>query len=197
MERQKTELEKRNIVRLSNKEANLITKTCLQTALIDLLSVKNMNDITVTELSRKAGVSRTAFYSNYQTVNDVLAELINGHLVILNDFIWDAINNKEDMFFPIIKRMNENYDLYSLILKSDIDKTAFFQMKEYIKQQYPHIDGETYYTLIGLIGLLRGIILEWFANNCRESIEFISQICNAITRELREKILDSIELSGT
>lgn len=81
---QKTELEKRNIVRLSNRQAKLVTKSCLQTALIKLLNKKDINEISVSELTRRAGVSRTAFYSNYQTVDDVLAEMIDQKLTEVN-----------------------------------------------------------------------------------------------------------------
>ena len=76
----KTELEKRNIIRLSNKQAKMVTKCCLQTALIQLLDKKELSNISVSELARRAGVSRTAFYSNYQTVDDVLTELIDQKL---------------------------------------------------------------------------------------------------------------------
>ena len=55
----------------------MVTKSCLQTALIQLLDKKELSDISVSELARRAGVSRTAFYSNYQTVDDVLTELID------------------------------------------------------------------------------------------------------------------------
>ena len=107
----KTELEKRNIIRLSNKQAKMVTKSCLQTALIQLLDKKELSDISVSELARRAGVSRTAFYSNYQTVDDVLTELIDQELEELNNSIWEAINREEDFFPPIIqKKENILYD---------------------------------------------------------------------------------------
>lgn len=193
MERQKTELEKRNIVRLSNKQANLVTKTCLQTALIELLDKKDLMDITISELTRKAGVSRTAFYSNYQTINDVLVEFIDSYLIKLNDSVWQAINNKEDLFYPIIKNIYDEFDLYSLALKTDIEKTVFFQIRDYIKKEYPHIDDETYYSLVAVIGSLRGIILEWFSNGCDKSVDFISQICNDLTYDLRKHIISGLK----
>lgn len=193
MSTKKTELEKRNIVRLSNKQANLITKTCLQTALIELLDIKKIEDISVTELTKRAGVSRTAFYSNYQTVNDILYEFIDSHIKALNELIWTAINNKEDMFHTIINKMYEDQDLYQLVLKADLEKTAFFKMRDYIKVTYPNIDNETYYSIIGLIGLLRNIIIEWFLNGCNESVLFISDLCSDISKEIKEKILKSLD----
>ena len=106
----KTELEKRNIIRLSNKQAKMVTKSCLQTALIQLLDKKELSDISVSELARRAGVSRTAFYSNYQTVDDVLTELIDQELKEVNNSIWEAINREEDFFPPIIQKMKERIE---------------------------------------------------------------------------------------
>ena len=175
---QKTELEKRNITRLSNKQAKLVTKSCLKTALIQLLDKKELSDISVSELARRAGVSRTAFYSNYQTVDDVLTELIDQELKEVNNSIWEAINREEDFFPPIIQKMKDNYDLYSLLMKANIEKTAFFQFRDYIKDSYPALDKKAYYMIIAAIGSLRSIIMEWFINGCEDSVALISDICD-------------------
>lgn len=189
MSNQKTELEKRNIIRLSNKQAKLITKTCLRTALIQLLESKEISDISVSELARKAGVSRTAFYSNYQTVDNVLTEMIDEGLSEMNNSIWEAINKKEDIFLPIIQKMKDNRDELTLVLKSNLEKIAFFQMRDHIKKTYPLIDSRSYYLLLAAIGALRNIILEWLMNDCNESVEFISSLCNHSTDAIRDEVL--------
>lgn len=192
MSDKKTELEKRNVTRLSNMQAKLITRTCLRAALIQLLDSREMEDITVSELTRKAGVSRTAFYSNYQTVNDILSDIIDEKLNKINNSVWEAINNKEDMFPPIIQEIKENQDLYSLVMKSNIEKTAFFQLRDYLKKAYPSIDRRSYFLMNASIGAIRNIVIEWIINGCEESVEFISSICNTSTREMRESILKNI-----
>ena len=60
---------------LSNKEANKVTRECLQTALIQLMSQKPFEKITITELVRRSGVSRTAFYRNYESKEEILNEV--------------------------------------------------------------------------------------------------------------------------
>ena len=174
-----TELEKRNLARPSNQQAKLITKACFQSALIQLLDKKDINDISVSELTRKAGVSRTAFYSHYQTVDDVLSEIIDEE---------QAINREEDCFPPLIQKIKDNYDMYSLLMKSNIENTAFFKLRDYVKRTYPSLDRKTYYMLVSAIGSLRNIILEWFTNSCDESVEVISSICDSSTRAAREEI---------
>ena len=191
----KTELEKRNITRLSNKQSKMVTKSCLQTALIQLLDKKELSDISVSELARRAGVSRTAFYSNYQTVDDVLTELIDQKLEGVNNSIWEAINREEDFFPPIIQKMKDNYDLFSLLMKANIGKTAFFQLRDHIKDFYPALDKKTYYMIIAAIGSLRSIILEWFINGCEDSVALISEICDKSVEVVKTEILPKLRES--
>lgn len=56
----------------SNKEANQLTKESIETALLFLLEKKDMKQISVSELVRKAGVSRNAFYRNYKSKEEIL-----------------------------------------------------------------------------------------------------------------------------
>ncbi len=56
----------------SNKEANQLTKESLETALLFLIEKKELKHISVSELVRKAGVSRNAFYRNYKSKEEIL-----------------------------------------------------------------------------------------------------------------------------
>ncbi len=56
----------------SNKEANQLTKESLEIALLFLLEKKELKQISVSELVRKAGVSRNAFYRNYKSKEEIL-----------------------------------------------------------------------------------------------------------------------------
>ena len=49
-----------------NKELNYAIKEALQDALILLMKEKQYRSISITELCKKAGVSRMAFYNNYK-----------------------------------------------------------------------------------------------------------------------------------
>ena len=69
--------EKQNYyLRMANEEANRITRESLQTALIYLMNEKDYKEITITELTQKAGTSRTAFYRNYQSKEDIMMEIM-------------------------------------------------------------------------------------------------------------------------
>ena len=81
----KTELEKKAMKRLSNAEANRLTRECLQIALIKLMAEKDFEKITVTEITGLAGVSRTAFYRNYESKEAIVEDACENVLTRLRE----------------------------------------------------------------------------------------------------------------
>lgn len=57
-----------------NAEQNKITKESIFMALMAVMEKKDFKNISITEVAQKAGVSRMAFYRNYQILEDVLTE---------------------------------------------------------------------------------------------------------------------------
>ncbi len=108
-------------------------KECVYTALLLLMEQKNYNKITVTDITKKAGVSRMSFYRHFNSKDDVLfkcsgecflemeqaegfAESINSDDFIKNYFskisesktILKSLDKagKIDMLFPILLKYN-------------------------------------------------------------------------------------------
>lgn len=63
-------------LRQSNLEAKRLTKEALETALLLLLEQKSMDQITVSELVGRAGVSRNAFYRHYKSKEAIFSQLL-------------------------------------------------------------------------------------------------------------------------
>ena len=55
-------------------ESSALVRECLKTALLHLMRDRSYKDVSVSELCRKAGVSRMAFYRNYRVMNDLFLE---------------------------------------------------------------------------------------------------------------------------
>ena len=98
----KTELEKREILRLNNEESNKLTKECLSMALIYLMNEMDFNKITITDIVKRAGVSRTAFYRNQSVKEDILKE------------IGQEVTNE---LCRILENPEHKNDLYSMFLE--------------------------------------------------------------------------------
>lgn len=63
-------------LREHNEKLNKLISESLQQALILLMEKKDYRDISITELCKKAGVSRMAFYSNYETKDNLLETIV-------------------------------------------------------------------------------------------------------------------------
>ena len=79
----------------------------LITALLQLLKTNNLNDIKVTQVVKKAGVSRMAFYRNFETLDDVLIAYFKPKI----DAEFDLVINK----VPQAQKMNALGNFFSEI----------------------------------------------------------------------------------
>ena len=63
-------------LRRHSEELNKIVIESLQGALLQLITKKPYDSITVTELCKKAGVSRMAFYGNFESKDDIIKKIV-------------------------------------------------------------------------------------------------------------------------
>ena len=86
-------------LRLSNEEANHLTRECLCTAMMRLMSSTPFDRITISDIVELAGVSRMAFYRNYGT-KEVLAKAVTHQIIcrLVKDFS-DGFEVTDKSFF--------------------------------------------------------------------------------------------------
>ena len=73
------------------------TRQAIRSALISLLSEKELSDITISELSARAQVNRKTFYRHYRSISDVVTEFENE---LLSDFS-DILKTSNTSIFNI------------------------------------------------------------------------------------------------
>lgn len=81
----------------------LATKGLLKDALLNLMEENPINQITVAELCRKAGVNRNTFYSHYDSPEDLLFEIEQSY---------------SDKLFRIIEKTIPQSDYYLVLLNT-------------------------------------------------------------------------------
>lgn len=175
----KTELEKRDVLRMSNKESNRMTRECLQTALITLMGQKPFEKITISEIVRKSGVSRTAFYRNYDTKEDILNEVsdlfTNGMIQSFKD--KGFLNDRYGWYLAFFRIIKENAPLFRLLLQAHMLNSALISTYTMIGR-LDHSDNVTaHYDFLAWEGSLSTITLHWFQDGMKESVEFMADYC--------------------
>lgn len=87
------------------------SQTYLTTALFQLLATKELQQITITELVKRAGVSRMAFYRNYQTLDDLLLAYFEPQMNQLFDLIMQPVPTHTK-----IDQLTSYFDQFSAML---------------------------------------------------------------------------------
>lgn len=59
----------------NNAEANLETRNCIKSALIALLKTHRYEEIRMTDIIRKSGISRMGVYNNYKSIDEIMLDL--------------------------------------------------------------------------------------------------------------------------
>lgn len=98
----------------------LRTKDAIRNACFELLKEKEMEDITLTELSSRANVNRQTLYNYYGGVFDVINDLVDNLFEHYKKIIYqtDVINSFETpivIFNKINSIIKDNYDFYKTL----------------------------------------------------------------------------------
>ena len=166
--------EKCNI--MDNTEKNSYVKKQITNALLRLLKEKELKDISISEITTTAQVSRISFYRNYNDKDAIIKEYI--HLT-LNE--WNKNHPKtsehteDDILGDIFAYITEYKDFYLLLR----DRGIFYFLKDIImdtlgpKPEYSNFDA---YTVAFIANGIYGWIEEWFLRGMQESGEEMTRL---------------------
>ena len=161
---------------MNNTEKNSYVKKQITSALLRLLKDKELKDISVSEITTAAHVSRISFYRNYDDKDTIIKEYI--HLT-LNE--WNKNHPKtrqhteDDILGDIFAYITEYKDFYLLLR----DRGIFYFFKDIImdalgpKAEYPNFGA---YTAAFIANGIYGWIEEWFLRGMQESGEEMTKL---------------------
>lgn len=166
-----------------------ITKESVFTALIRLLEKKSFSELTITEITRLAGVSRAAFYRNYETKEDIIIFYLNDLFEsLLTQLIQPENSDKltrTSLYFEFFKT---HRSFVEILIKADLTPIFYEQfclrVTDFFKYQTNKFSKsslhETYLPQYIASGLFR-VLLEWIKGGTTESVEDISQFMFELT----------------
>lgn len=181
------------------------TALCMDEALISLLETKDLEQITVKEICKKAGVNRSTFYLHYETISDLVnetAETVNNrfrsYFTNVSDNFTEQLHNKnlnelvfitEDYLRPYLKFIKENKKVYRAAFRNPNEANTQIRYKnlkrciiEPVLKRFKISDPlREYYTVYYLEGIA-AIIREWLNGNCSDSIETMISVIEACVR---------------
>ena len=178
----RTILEERNVLRLNNEESNKLTRECLKTALMQLMKEKSLDKITITELVKRSGVSRTAFYRNYSSKEDILVDIRNSIAETSNSFLVkpELKDNPRLWFRECFKIVQDNADLIRPILDAKLTLGDFFKNQSVLDSLYSTDNRMNRYKNLAIEAAFQRIMIVWFDEGMIESVDEMASFCNDI-----------------
>lgn len=175
----KTGQKGREVLRLSNRESNRITRECLQTALIAIMGQKPFDKITVSEIVRRSGVSRTAFYRNYSTKEDILNEAYNALLGGIAASFSDTRfrNDRRGWYRDFFQEICNHADMFQLLLQAHMMNTPVFSALSGSISRDLAAEDPPRYEFLAWEGALSSIAIHWFQTGRKESVDFMADFC--------------------
>ena len=153
---------------------------------IDLIQMKQINEITVTDLCKKAKLNRSTFYANYIDIYDLANKIREKLELEVKEFFKEEMEKQynSNNFLKLFYHIKSNQKLYKTYFKLDMDKSNSINEYDYNLYKYfyndKYIDYHTNFFKAGLNAILK----MWLDNGCKESPEEINKI---IISEYKEK----------
>ena len=174
----KTQMGQMGVTRYSNEQAKRITRECIEIALIQLLESKEMGKISISEIVKRAGVSRTAFYAHYATKEDVLKSVLNETISQIDratvgdprlESFWESLfieTGKIAKPFRMLLKAGMGDQILAQITESCLDKAAK--------------DERSRYAEILWVGAIYNVLTHWILEGCPNSPKEMAKICVSI-----------------
>ena len=148
----------------ANQRTRKFTKEAIKEALFIVLSEnkKELDSIKIVDLVNLAGVARSSFYRNYNTVEEVLKDSLNDNICeLLNSFTDDLSIN----WLEVVNHF-KNYQYYYLTL---YNSNCFYLVLDCFNEQ---AKSDNYYFL-GWNGFIYNILVNWIKNGMKMILNYI------------------------
>lgn len=172
----------------NNALQNQIAKESIFTALMILMEQKSFKEISITELTKKAGVSRMAFYRNYNQMEDVITLYL---MEYLEDYSKQLLNKKNfnnyesaRLYFACFRKQEKlivnliHSNLTNLIFESNVE--FFHAFSKNIVCEKPCSSKKQKYHAEFIVGGLYKVLIEWAKNGMVESDDDMAGFINAL-----------------
>ncbi|MBN7573410.1 MULTISPECIES: TetR/AcrR family transcriptional regulator [Clostridium] len=170
------------MVNKSTNIQNMITKESIFTSLMILMEKKNFKEISITEITKKAGVSRMAFYRNYNIKEDIITtyldELFNEYSkeVMQKETLYNYENLR--LYFSYFRKHEKlisnliNSSLTNILLEKCIE--SFYELSQTIFCKNSLLPEKHKFWIEYMAGGLYNVLIEWAKNGMKQSDDYMA-----------------------
>lgn len=163
----------KSVLNLSNQESKQLTRECIRTALLQLLTEEEFENITITSIIKRAGVSRAGFYRNYSSKEDIIEEFARITYKELSNLITDETLQTDPYkwhcnLFSAIKR---DAQTFHLLILAKVPHQYISKVGSLLEPLLTFETPYERYQAIARSTALKEIVINWFNHGMQESPE--------------------------
>lgn len=165
------------------------TKKAIYRAFAQLLSEKNINDITIKDIADRADINRKTFYNYYDGIYELIGEIENKIIdsfekVIREHNVNELLHNPNKMFDELVKIINSDFDFYQYLISvesnSNLVSKLFISLKSRAKEvisEYSVLDEATLDIVLDfVISGMFTVFQRWFNSSKEHSLDDMAKI---------------------
>lgn len=147
------------------------SKEYITEALLQLMKKKEYENITITDIAKRAGVTRITFYRNFNNKDDVIKQYLKN---VFSEYKW---NDQSDITYQIFDFFFQNKKTIDLLYKSNLQFFIIDNILVNCKYQKddPNIIA---YSKVMIAYLVFGLCDEWYKRGMVENPEEIISLVN-------------------
>lgn len=178
------------------------TRKVIKEAILELLSQKNADKITVKEICDKAQINRATFYKHYENTYDLLEKLDNEMLDELEAKIKEVnLADLRSIFSIVLNEVRDNRSYYELMFIENGDRRfrdrlfelCLFSNMEVINRFFPALNDKQkkwlyYFIAEGLTGVMSKWMQDGYSESVEEVVEFLVTLIESVNYTMKFKI---------
>ena len=165
----------------SNQESNAITRESLEISLLQLLDKKDLKKITISELVERAGVSRAAFYRNYESKEELLESIFQSTVSKITKSL-EGYNFKTDLYqiwVYLFKEAKKEARIISLAVDYNFEKLltkAVYEFLEKRSKTQKNSQGPASYLNSFLSSAIVSVLAKWIKDGMKAPAEKMASL---------------------
>ena len=186
----------------TNRKA-LKTRRLIRNALAELLTKKELKDITVQEIADIADISRTTFYNYYYDVYDIYEQLEQTVLIELGEMITEhGPKTTFEVYSVVFKYIKENPDVFKMIFSPNGKHTLYMKLKKMVEGLNQKLWAESFGVKLNDKRLLYSIryhsngtlaiVAAWVLNDFDQPEEFVIETLGDLDKNTQNYLISQI-----
>lgn len=160
---------------MSTKENVELSKSYMTDALFYLLEGTPYEEISISDITKKAGVGRATFYRHFKTKDDIVREYFVTRTNAFLQSITQTPSNSDDYYeniFTAFSLLKKEKRAFQCLLAAHMESFYLDYVNKMMVKLFSTNDySALHYMPYHIAGSLCNISLEWVRRDCRESVK--------------------------